>query len=151
MSNGNNEFQGMLQSSVQLPAGIERRLALYGIWLKRQVWLLLRRRPRSECGRGAAKPLQEFGELHRQVAAFADLARTLRIGLSAAQLIELVDQELEVGGHELLPEHWVVARTRQIGIGDQDSAHQAKNPLGRPISLAAIRLSFRYGRPRGLA
>jgi hypothetical protein len=74
---------------------------------------------------GAGDPLQQFGELDCEVDAFADLACVLGISLAATQPVELVEQEFEVAGHEVMAKFRIDARALEIGIGDQSGgAHR---------------------------
>ena len=76
----------------------------------------------------AGEPLQKLGELDGEVDAFADLACVLGISLVAAEPVELVEQEFEVAGHEVMAKFRIDARALEIGIGDQSGGAHRQIP-----------------------
>ena len=82
----------------------------------------------------AAELLQQFGQLHGEDAALAELAGSPRIGAGATQLVELTKQEFQALGHELLPVRRIRPRTRQFSLCHQHNA-QATTPMGYRYNL----------------
>jgi hypothetical protein len=55
-------------------------------------------------------PLQDFGELHGEVDALADMLHALFVGFAAAQPLELIEQQLEIVGQEPMAEFGICTR-----------------------------------------
>jgi hypothetical protein len=122
----------MARPSVQPPAGVERKAALYAAGLKRQ--------DTSDAARPAAGILDKLRQAHREFHAFAQLlgAPAGRWG-RGAQPFHPREQGVEALGEQLLTERRIASRARKVrfghlGIGDLGkSAHKdpfAKAPWG---------------------
>src|SRR5262245_166897 len=87
--------------------------------------------------------LENFGELHRQIDALADLLHALGVGLAVAQALELVQQQFEVAGDEPMSEFGVDARAREVVVRHQrDCAHLDSQDCPSWEMLARCRCSW---------
>jgi hypothetical protein len=103
--------------SVQPPAGVERKAALYAGWA---------RKCKSGPALRARTTLNELGKPNRKFNAFAELLG-VRIGLSASFLYP-GEQDLKVVLEQLLPKAEVAPRACKVGIGNRRKlAHVANS------------------------
>jgi hypothetical protein len=83
--------------------------------------------------RSLLDPLEDFGELHRQINAFADLLDALRIGFAIAQPLELAEQQLEIARNEPMPEFGIDARARKVVVGHERDCAHLHSRVARPL------------------